>query len=85
MSEVKIYKLQNNGDQAVIASCTLNDSGIVSCSGDKIFVDNLVADGIKNYENPEGENLFPKDGISFLKQLPNNFNSGYLNAVTVDL
>lgn len=79
MPYVELYKLQNDGSQKVIATCRV-EGGVVCCDGDAILVHNLTVGGIKNYDNPEGEKLFFKDGIKFLEQLKFNFTSGYLNA-----
>ena len=82
MKFVEIYKLQNNGEQKVIARCEMGDTGVIKCSGDKIFVNNLEKDGIFEYSNFSRleTKLFPKDGLKFLEQLSYNFKSGYLNA-----
>jgi len=64
--------------QNVIAMCRLQHNGTVLCEGDTTLVENLQS-GIKDYENPEGEKLYPKDGKRFLEQLKFNFTSGYLN------
>ena len=81
MKFVQIYKLQNDGDQKVIVTCKLTDSGIV-CDGDPIFIKNLEKDGIRDYSNKElrDDKLFLKDGIRFLENLKFAFRSGYLVA-----
>jgi len=84
MKSVKIYKLQNNGDEKIVMTCSLTDNGVV-CEGDKIFVENLQAQGIKDYSEPEGEKmLFPKDGVKFLENLKYAFRSAYLSATDVE-
>ena len=82
MKFVEIYKLQNNGEQKVIARCEMGDSGIVKCSGDEFFIKNLEKDGIFEYSDSGRleSKIFPKDGRKFLEQLSYNFKSGYLNA-----
>lgn len=83
MKYVEIYKLQNDGEQKIIATCKLVDVG-VECSGDEIFVKNLVEQGIKNYADlTHNETIFPKDGILFLENLKHAFKSGYLQATDV--
>ena len=48
------------------------------------MVENLKAEGIKNYADESGDSrLFFKDGLKFLEQLKFNFKSGYLNASDV--
>ena len=80
MPYVEIYKLKNDGSQEVIATCKLIDENI-KCDGDKIFIENLEKDGIRDYTNTkESKALFMKDGIRFLENLKLNFKSGYLNA-----
>lgn len=84
MKFVEIYKLENNGDQKVIATCKLSDSGVV-CEGDSVFIKNLEKNGICDYsdKNLESGKLFPKDGIKFLENLKFAFRSGYLVATEV--
>ncbi|MDO8496794.1 MAG: hypothetical protein Q7S43_05085 [bacterium] len=84
MKFVQIYKLQNDGDQKVIVTCKLIDSGVV-CDGDSIFIKNLEEDGIRDYSNKElvADKLFPKDGIKFLENLKFAFKSGYLVATDI--
>lgn len=81
MPYVELYKLQNDGSQKVVATCRLVGD-VVSCEGDTVLVENLQAEGIKDYGNPPGK-LFVKDGRKFLEQLKFNFTSGYLNASEV--
>ncbi|MBI2674705.1 MAG: hypothetical protein HYX22_03155 [Candidatus Yanofskybacteria bacterium] len=84
MKYVNIYKLQNDGEQRIIATCRLDDSGMVICEGDKAFTENLVKDGILDYGNLGTRNkLFPRDGIKFLENLKHAFKSGYLVATDV--
>ncbi len=83
MKYVEIYKLQNDGEQKIIATCKLVDTN-VECNGDEIFIKNLVEQGIKNYEDlTHNEIIFPKDGILFLENLKHAFKSGYLQATDV--
>jgi len=83
MKKVKIYKLQNNGDEHAIAICTLTDSGVV-CEGEEVFINNLQKNGIRNYaDQSSGAMLFPKDGIKFLENLKNAFRSPYLSATDI--
>jgi len=80
MKHVTIYKLQDDGSQTVLAICKLVDDA-VECEGNQIFINNLIEDGIRDYaELDPNTRLFPKDGVEFLEQLPNNFRSGYLMA-----
>ena len=83
MQYVEIYKLKNDGSQEVIAKCVLRDK-MVKCEGDKIFVENLEKDGIRDYSDmTKPKQFFMKDGIKFLENLKFNFKSGYLNASDV--
>ena len=83
MLYVEIYKLKNDGSQEVIATCKLVGD-TVKCGGDKIFVENLEKDGVRDYSDLENsQKLFMKGGIKFLENLKFNFKSGYLNASDV--
>lgn len=80
MSKVEIYKLNNDGSQDVVAECHLGSDGAV-CTGTEAIVNKLNQEGIINYSSEDRqERVFPSDGLVFLEQLPNTFNSGYLNA-----
>mgnify|MGYP001576436419 CR=1 FL=1 len=84
MKYVEFYKLNNDGSQTMIAVCSLNGEGLVECEGNENLVENLKAEGIKNYADESGDSrLFFKDGLKFLEQLKFNFKSGYLNASDV--
>ena len=83
MKYVEFYKLQNDGSQKIIAKCYLKENGLVSCEGAEIFIGNLQEHGIRDYNDPSGLKLYPKDGLRFLEQLKFNFTSGYLNASDV--
>ena len=84
MKHVEIYKLQNDGEQKIIAICHLNDEGVVICEGDQTFVKNLGKEGVLDYGNLETKNkLFPKDGVKFLENLKHAFRSGYLIATDI--
>ena len=81
MKYVELYKLQNDGSQKTIATCSLDEKGEVQCSGDDILVENIKKRGIKDYSSQYKKvQLFFKDGLKFLEQLKFNFTSGYLNA-----
>jgi len=81
MKYIEIYKLENNGDQKVVVTCSLVDGNVV-CEGESLAIINVLnTEGIKDYEN-EGR-LFPKDGERFLQQMKFNFKSGYMNASDV--
>lgn len=82
MNYVEIYKLENDGSQRVIATCTLV-GGETQCEGDAGIVEALRREGIMNYTQEPPQKLFPKDGVRFLEQLRFNFKSGYLNASEV--
>lgn len=82
MKKVEIYKLESDGTQSVIAVCNLAGDKVV-CEGDVNLVANLEKEGIRNYLNETPPQLFPKDGLEFLKQLKYAFKSGYLNASDV--
>ncbi len=89
MKFVEIYKLQNNGDQKVIAICKLTDEGVI-CEGEEVFVQNLKERGIRDYSQmgqgfalSGAGQLFPKDGIKFLENLKYAFKSAYLSATEV--
>ena len=81
MKYIEIYKLQNDGSQRVIATCTLTGNEAM-CAGESPFVENLTRNGILSYEK-KPRLLFPKDGLVFLEQLSFTFKSGYLNASEV--
>lgn len=84
MKYVNIYKLQNNGEQEVIATCRLNDEGVVVCEGNRVFIKNLEEEGIFDYDNMETKHkLSLKDGVKFLENLKHSFRSGYLVATDV--
>jgi len=84
MKSVKIYRLQNNGDEKIIVTCVLIGQGVI-CKGDKIFIENLEKQGIKDYANRTSDiMLFPKDGIKFLENLKYAFKSAYLSATDVE-
>ena len=82
MKFVEIYKLENDGSQSVLATCSLTENG-VSCAGNELFVENLAKEGIADYISGSREKLFPKDGLRFLENLKYAFKSGYLNASDV--
>ncbi|MBU1131914.1 hypothetical protein KKC32_01520 [Patescibacteria group bacterium] len=82
MKYVKIYRLQNGGEQKAIVECKLIDNE-VSIDGDASFVESLKHEGIIDYSAETGKKLFPADGLKFMEQLQNNFKSGYLNASAV--
>ena len=83
MKYVEFYKLQNDGSQKIIATCSLNENDKIECDGDAVFIENLAKDGIKNYSISGKPALFFQDGLEFLQQLKFNFTSGYLNASDV--
>lgn len=83
MKYTELYKLNNDGSQKVITTCYLSEDGLVFCEGNEILIENLKEKGIKNYEDPDGQQLFFSDGVKFLEQLKFNFTSGYLNASEV--
>ncbi len=81
IKQVEFYKLNNDGSQTTIATCHLNNEGVVECEGNENLFENLKSEGIKDYIDESGESrLFFKDGLKFLEQLKYNFKSGYLNA-----
>ncbi len=80
MKYVEIYKLENNGSQRIIATCTLQPNDTVICDGQEVFIQNLAKEGINDYAQEKPTKLFLKDGLKFLEQLRFNFKSGYLNA-----
>ena len=83
MKKVDIYKLHNDGSQSVIATCRIVGEEAV-CEGDRIFVNNLAHDGVRQRGADGSEKiLFPKDGLAFLEILSDTFASGYLNASAV--
>ncbi len=84
MKVVEIYKLENNGDQTILATCSL-EAEVVMCEGEGIFVENLKNVGISNYTGDRGtkERLLPEDGLLFLENLKYAFRSGYLMATDV--
>lgn len=80
MPYVEFYKLQNDGTQKVIATCHLNESGKVECTGQEGLIENLKKEGIRDYGNKDKRViLYFKDGLKYLEQLKFNFTSGYLN------
>lgn len=80
---VEIYKLDNNGNQNIIAMCKLADGETALCEGDDVFVKNLTQNGIYDYSVEPRQKLFPKDGKKFLENLKYAFKSGYLVATEV--
>jgi len=83
MTHVKIYQLQDSGEQEVVTVFKLDNDGVVVGEGDDILIENLRDGGIKDHGNPDGPKLYFKDGLKFLEQLKFNFTSGYLNASEV--
>lgn len=83
MAKVEIYKLNNNGDQVVIATCVLDTDGEVVCNGQQTLIKNLQEEGIIDYSARDRSMLYPKDGKKFLEQLKFNFKSAYLSASKV--
>ena len=80
---VEIYKLQNDGEQKLFATCRLVD-GKVRCDGDPGLIDALERGGIKDYSDPKLlDTLYPKDGIKFLEGLKFALRSAYLAATEV--
>lgn len=79
MKYVELLKLNNDGSQSIIVTCKLED-GVVICSGDSIFIENLKQNGILDHSKELKEKLYFKDGLRFLEQLQFNFKSGYLIA-----
>lgn len=79
MRYVEIYKLNDDGSQSVIATCSLYNE-TVKCEGDVSMVKNLNEEGIRDYGSDKNKRIFQTDGIKFLEQLKYNFTSGYLNA-----
>lgn len=82
MSFVKIYKLTNDGNQDIIATCRLISDAVI-CEGDSIFIKNVTRDGIYDYSSKPRKKLFPRDGKIFLENLKYAFKSGYLTATDV--
>lgn len=82
MPHVIIKKLNNDGSQSVLATCTLVDNQL-KIIGDQTFIENLKTEGIRSYTQDQGKILFPQDGLPFLEQLKYNFKSGYLMASDV--
>jgi hypothetical protein len=79
MKKVVFLKLQNDGSQAVIATC-YNDGNAVKCEGDELLIANLTENGVRVASRP-GKKLYPADGDQFLDELPSVFNSPYLLAM----
>lgn len=80
MKAVKIYRLEDNGNQTEVAVCRL-EGGVVSCRGDEAIVEYLKQ-GVSDYSASEaGKKVTPADGEKFLEQLVNGFRSAYLMAV----
>ena len=79
MKYVEIKKLQNDGTQLLLATCTLFDDEL-KIEGDQKFAQFVTEEGINNYSEDGSKKLFPKDGLLFLEQLQYNFKSGYLSA-----
>jgi len=82
MPTVQIYKLENNGNQTIIATCHLDNDEVV-CTGDLVFIENLTRDGIRDYNSSPRQKLYPKDGKKFLENLKFAFRSGYLAATDI--
>jgi hypothetical protein len=79
---VEIYKLKDDGVQEIFVVCKLTGE-TATCEGDPAFVLSLEKEGISDYSSCARAQLYPKDGMRFLKQLQFNFTSGYLNASDV--
>lgn len=83
MPYVEFYKLQNDGSQIIIATCTLNVDGTAACDNEKLTKD-FVENGIRDRNDAKHETrLYTKDGLRFLENLRYAFSSGYLNASEV--
>ncbi len=85
MKYVKIYKLQKDGSQSEVVTCGLIGDQIV-CNGEASIVTNLEQEGIWDYRADNSNmrrRLFPKDGLQFLENLADAFNSGYLMATDI--
>lgn len=81
MKHVNIYKLNNDGTQAVVAVFRLSDDeSPVFAEGDEVFIENISLQGIDDYLFKNGVRLFPKDGLPFLENLQSAFRSGYILA-----
>jgi len=77
--KVEIYKLNNDGSQSVVATCSL-ESDKVMCRGDSETL-RYLEQGIGDPETDEL--LYPKDGVRFLAVLKTHFKSGYLSASAI--
>ncbi|HRN96342.1 MAG TPA: hypothetical protein PLD54_02765 [Candidatus Levybacteria bacterium] len=79
MKTVEIYQLSDQGEQKVIAVCSLTEETVL-CEGDESFVNHLSQNGITDYSQTPRITIFPDAGLHFLEQMKNNFSSGYINA-----
>lgn len=74
--KVEIYKLNSDGSQSVIVTCTLEGEKAV-CNGDSKTIWYLN----QGIDDPETSDLlYPKDGTRFLTILKSHFKNGYLMA-----
>lgn len=78
MARVEIYRLKKGGFQEVVATCHLEDTGLVVCEGDSRFVQRLIKFGILDRTVKPAVKVLPTGGRRFLEALKNNFKSGYL-------
>lgn len=76
---VEIYKLNSDGTQSVIVTCSLGVSGVI-CNGDPKTL-SYLNQGIDDTETDKL--LYPKDGVRFLSALKSHFKNGYLLASDV--
>lgn len=83
MPKVKIFKLNNNGDQEVVVTAELSGD-VINFNGDKLFIKRLEDKGILDYKENTNKKLYPKDGKIFMENLKYNFNSGYFNATDIE-
>lgn len=83
MPKVDIYRLDNSGEQKIVVTCWLEKDSVVLEGENKILIENLRNNGIKDYSSDTGARLFPEDGLVFLENLEHHYKSGYLNASEV--
>jgi len=84
MKKVYIHKLENDGSQSVLVTCSWEEGDKeVRVEGDSDVVSALKEHGVKGYLMGKEEDIFPCDGREFLEALKYNFKSGYYNATDI--
>jgi hypothetical protein len=81
MKYVEVYKLDENGNQQVVAVCKLIENK-VQCQGEKALVSKLVSKPLI-LQGDKIKQVSPKDGELFLHALSQTFDSGYYQSSNI--